>query len=280
MKHISIPIPKTNAVSFERVTIASTAGRLSALVLRPAHRSDDVPLVALHGISRNAEDLAECFVSEAVRTGRTIVLPHFDAKRWPRFQRPDHRQRPDIALAALIEHLARTDAAFVGPVQLFGHSGGAQLAHRFAMLYPHMVARLGLVAAGWYCLPDDSMAFPYGLGAPSHKRSSIWIQRNKVGLHRYLGLPIDIYVGSEDTERDESLRQTPELDAIQGTTRIARARSYARALDAAATGLGLTPQVTFTVLPGIDHDVCTALQKAHLSRTITGPDLVVTRSAS
>lgn len=274
MKHISIQMPKTEAVAIERVTIGSSVGRLSALVLRSSPwRSDQAPLVVLHGISRNAEELADHFLPEVMRTGRTIVVPHFDAKRWPKFQRPELRQRADIALAALLEHLGRTDPSFNKGVQIFGHSGGAQLAHRFAMLFPHKVVRLGLVAAGWYCLPNDDMAFPCGLGDPAKAAAAIWVQRKKAGLHKYLALPIDIYVGSEDTQRDETVRQTPELDAIQGTTRIARAEAYAAALKDAAVRLGITPKVTFRVLPGVTHDVSLALGQAGLAREISDQTL-------
>lgn len=35
----------------------------------------------------------------------------------------------------------------------------------FAMLYPQMVVRLNVAAAGWYCMPDARAIHPYGLAA-------------------------------------------------------------------------------------------------------------------
>ena len=47
-----------------------------------------------------------------------------------------------------------------GRVDLVGFSGGAQFAHRFAMLYPGCVRRVVVAAAGWYTYIDPSRPFP------------------------------------------------------------------------------------------------------------------------
>ena len=70
----------------------------------------------------------------------------------------------DQALIALIERVFDDAGRDPGPVHLFGFSGGAQLAHRFAMLHPHLTAAVYAMAAGWYLLPDESIPYPYGLG--------------------------------------------------------------------------------------------------------------------
>lgn len=105
-------------------------------------------MVVLHGISRNAETLAQLFAPEAERSGRTIILPHSLEKSWPDFQRPSKAARPDQTLLALLDAVVAKLSDCTGPVDLFGHSRGAQLAHRFAMLYPHRVSALQLAAAG------------------------------------------------------------------------------------------------------------------------------------
>lgn len=92
-----------------------------------------------------------------------------------------------------------------GPVDVFGHSGGAQLAHRFAMLNPHRVERLSLAAAGWYCLPDASMAYPYGLGIDEDPASLRWARRHEQALSAYLSLPVQVFIGPEDSLRDNTL---------------------------------------------------------------------------
>lgn len=256
--------------------VASPAGPLSARVIVPAVPSPLPPLVVLHGISRNADELVDLFLPEAARTGRRIVVPHFDPATWPSFQRPCRKARPDQALLSLLATLAASDPALAGPVDLFGHSGGAQLAHRFAMLYPQRVGRLNLGAAGWYCLPDAGMAHPYGLGpdpAPDAPPDALaWVRRHAGALPAYLRLSLRVFVGQLDTDRDETLRTGAELDRIQGYTRLARAETYVLRFRAAATARGIAPDIRLIRLPGVTHDVAQAIRQAGLARLVTEPE--------
>jgi len=249
----------------ECITACSAAGRLSARIIRPANPVPAPPMVVLHGISRNAGILAQLFAPEAERTGRTIIVPHFPEKSWPDFQRPSKAARPDQALLALLDTVAAKLPDCAGPVDVFGHSGGAQLAHRFAMLYPHRVAALHLVAAGWYCLPDDTMPYPYGLAPGTDRFSIAWARRNADGLRDFLGLPVWVYVGTGDVIRDPALRRTSTLDAGQGPNRHARARTYVAALNAAAERHDLPARAQFVELTDCDHDVVHAITHNHLA---------------
>jgi len=260
------PISQT---SIARLRVASPSGTLPARIIRPTILSDLRPLIVLHGISRNADELVALFTPEAERSGRIVVVPHFAQRRWPHFQRPCRAARPDQALLALLGHLAVMNPAFDGPVDLFGHSGGAQLAHRFAMLYPHKVGRLNLAAAGWYCLPDASMTYPYGLGGDATPGALCWARRHEQALPAYLRLGVQVFVGTHDTDRDDSLRQCPDLDRIQGHTRIARAGTYVERFRAAARARGILPEITLIRLPGVTHNVAQAIRQAHLGRLVT-----------
>lgn len=249
--------------------VASPAGVLPARIIQPARPLPVRPLVVLHGISRNASELVEIFLPEAERTGRRIIVPHFSEEEWPVFQRPTTSARPDQALLALLLQLALDDRSFDGPVDLFGHSGGAQLAHRFAMFYPQKVRKLHLAAAGWYCLPDNSMPCPYGIGADSTSGSLTWARRYGQALPAYLRLPVRVYVGTLDTERNESLRQDPLLDRVQGQTRVARAETYVDRFRAAALARGILPDISLTRLPRVTHDVAKAARDSALIRLVT-----------
>jgi pimeloyl-ACP methyl ester carboxylesterase len=248
-------------------------------VITPRRLCGLPPLVVLHGISRNAEELVDLFTPEAETCGRIIVVPHFSEALWPHFQRPCRSARPDQALLALLGHLSMIGPAFSGSVDLFGHSGGAQLAHRFAMLYPHKVGRLNLAAAGWYCLPDASMAYPYGLGAGAERDSLPWARRHQQALPIYLRLSVRVFVGTEDTLRDEALRTSPLLDRVQGLTRIARAQTFVDRFRAAAQVRGLDPDITLTRLTGIGHDVAQAIRHADLARRVTQGAVACTADA-
>ncbi|MGI3209781.1 alpha/beta fold hydrolase [Roseovarius tibetensis] len=259
--HLDVDIP-------EKITACSAAGRLTARVIRPANPVPAPPMVVLHGISRNARDLARLFTPEAERTGRTIIVPHFPEDIWPVFQRPCKAARPDQALLALLDAVASTLPDRAGPVDLFGHSGGAQLAHRFAMLYPHRVTALHLVAAGWYCLPDQKMPYPYGLAPGTDRAGANWARRNTEGLREFLRLPISVYVGSRDVARDPALRTTSALDAGQGRNRHARARAYVAALTVAADRHALPARARFVELADCDHDVARAITQNDLAARV------------
>lgn len=249
--------------------VGSSAGSLPARVIRPVGLSGLPPLVVLHGISRNADELLDLFRPEAERSGRIVIVPHFAQSTWPHFQRPSRAARPDQALLALLSHLAAIDPAMAGRVDLFGHSGGAQLAHRFAMLFPQKLGRLHLAAAGWYCLPDASMAYPYGLGVDAAPGSLTWVRRHRQALPAFLRLPVRVYVGACDDQRDAALRQGPQLDRVQGTTRIARAETYVARFRAAAEACGVVPDITLTRLPGVAHDVVQAIEHGNLAALVT-----------
>ena len=254
--------------SHQTLSVASAAGVLPAKIIRPSDQSGLPPLVVLHGISRNADELVDLFRAEAERSGRIVVIPHFSEKRWPIFQRPSRAARPDLALLALLTHVAAVESALSGSFDLFGHSGGAQLAHRFAMLYPHKVGRVHLVAAGWYCLPDAGMPYPYGLGANETPGSQRWVRRHEQALAAYLRLKVQVFVGTNDIGRDESLRKNHALDLLQGRTRLARAETYVQRFTDAAHARAIRPDITLIHLPGVAHDVAEAIRKTGLARLV------------
>ena len=259
---------ETSPLTLRRVTACSSAGRLSARIIRPVRHAAAPPLVVLHGISRNAGTLARLFAPEAERTGRTLIVPHFPGDTWPDFQRPSKAARPDLALVALLDLVASEYPDIQGPVDIFGHSGGAQLAHRLAMLYPHRVAALHLAAAGWYCLPDETMRYPYGLAPGKDAFAARLVRRNTAALRDFLHIPAFVYVGTEDVTRNDALRKTRALDARQGPHRRARARSYVTALNAAAEAAGIPPRARLIEMPGCDHDVVRAITQNDLATRV------------
>jgi pimeloyl-ACP methyl ester carboxylesterase len=253
-QHIEAPFAAEPQLAAQRLLALGAGRRLTSRHLAsqgagPA--ADPLPLVALHGISRNARAMWQAFGPLAAAEGRTLLVPRFADGPWPRFQQIG-RVRPDLALLDLFQQ-----AGLAGQkIDLFGFSGGAQLAHRFAMIYPHRVATLHLAAPGWYTFPDSSLPWPQGLGAPASRRQRAFdaAAQSRLQLRQYLSLRVRLWVGARDTARDASLRQTPDLDACQGKTRLERAFRYAEAFDRVARAMGLTPDIDLTVLPGCGHD--------------------------
>jgi pimeloyl-ACP methyl ester carboxylesterase len=258
------------ARSVTKIVLRTPEGKLSAQVMVPnGAEHDQPPLFALHGISRDVGALYDAFEHPAMHAGRILVVPHFHERDWKIFQRIGVA-RPDKSLLALKKVLRDSGICSAPQIELFGYSGGAQLAHRFAMLYPQHVSRLHLGAAGWYCLPDTSLSYPAGLREPARLPSDAPNFRTaKVAqLEQFLRIPLRIYVGTEDTERDAAMRKAPDLDAVQGVNRLARAATYVEHFVSAAARLHGTADVRLTLLPGCGHDFSQCAEKADLAHLV------------
>lgn len=239
--------------------------------LRPAHRaglpdcfianakSGQPVLVAVHGISRNAAEIAMRFARNPALAGTTIVAPLFTKEGFGQYQqlhaRKDDQTRADTALLGLLDALAAEHGLDTARVLLFGFSGGAQMAHRFAMFHPGRVERLCVVSAGWYAMPDPALAWPYGIGDSTGAPI--------VGPD-FLDIPTTVIVGNRDTRVDASVRQDPEILDHQGRNRLRRARCYVRAVTAYAASLGKPARHRLLTLHGMSHDFTQCVNEGDL----------------
>ena len=207
------------------------------------------PLVVVHGISRRAHVHLATFAPFAEISGRILIAPLFSKARCKRYQQVVLDPcRADKALLATLRAVAAKTGYDVREVDLFGFSGGAQFAHRFAMMYPDRVRRLAVASAGWYTLPDYEETFPYGLASTDKG----WA-RFRAKLPDFLAIPTLVTVGERDVTRDSNLRQKPELDRRQGLTRVERAARWAQAMRQAADNHGIPAEISFRVLSGCGH---------------------------
>lgn len=226
--------------------------------------ADRRPLVAVHGISRNARAHAQAFAPLAARSGRVVVAPLFDEPHFRRYQKVMMDEpRADHALLAMLEHMRGRVRLATGPVDLFGFSGGSQFAHRFAMLHPERVACLVLAAAGWYTFPSEEDRFPYGMAPASAPGRDI-----AASLDRFLQIPTLVLVGEADTARDAGLRQGRRVDPRQGRTRVERAKRWTEAIRKAALTRGLPAQIVLQMLPGCGHNFTQCVARGALAERV------------
>ena len=214
------------------------------------------PLVAVHGISRNASEHVAAFAPFTARTGQIVLAPLFRTADWPYYQRVRTTgRRADDALMAALDDLSARTGVSVDRVDLFGFSGGSQFAHRFAMLHPGRVGGLVLASAGWYTFPSEEDPFPYGI-APSGAEA----QRIVGLLHEFLRIPTLVTVGAEDTERDAGLRKERIVDLRQGLTRVERGSRWVSAMRDRAVRQGVPATIEFRTVAGCGHsfDDCVA----------------------
>src|ERR671922_157281 len=168
---------------------------LRYLIRVPEEINEATPVVAcIHGIRRAAQAHFQAFAPLAGQAGWLLLVPLFAAEAFPDYQRlgrPGKGRRADLALIGLLAQLKSSLSLRVEALRLYGHSGGAQFVHRFAMAHPDRVARYALSAPGWYTFPDDSLEYPYGLAAAA-------AQGIRLHLGDFLAIPGAVFVGSAD----------------------------------------------------------------------------------
>ncbi|MBF9152355.1 hypothetical protein [Novosphingobium jiangmenense] len=203
-------------------------------------RKDAVPLVVVHGISRNAAELALRFGERAHLEGVPVIAPLFERGTFGMYQQVVDQAGAlpcDAALAGILADAAGRFGFDASQVDLFGFSGGAQFAHRYALLHPPRVRHCVAAAAGWYTMPDFATAWPLGLAGAPHP-----IDRPALARVRF-----DVVVGALDRQQDKALRRSPEIDDVQGSHRLQRARRWHRAMRKAGF------QGSLQVIPDLSH---------------------------
>lgn len=230
---------------------APQPGALACWLALP-HRLDpgQPVLVAVHGLRRGAQEQAALFGPHAADQGRIVIAPLFDLQSWPRYQRLGNGAAS--GLLGLLAGLGDELAVPLDRFDLFGFSGGAQFAHRFAMLHPERLNHLFLASAGWYTFPDLA-PYPYGLGVSSGSVEARAL-RMQSKLDDFLRLPVEVCVGERDNRRDPNTRTGTEIDRQQGRDRRARASRWAEAIAIEAAVRGIRSQVRYAVLPACGHD--------------------------
>ncbi len=223
-------------------------------------RADAMPLVSVHGISRNAPEHAAAFGPLAEATGKVVIAPRFSPRGCRRYQRVLEDCRSDKALLTTLDGAAADIGVAVDRFDLFGFSGGSQFAHRFAMLHPERVNRLALASAGWYTLPTRHYPFPVA-AAPDSPRGA----RLQATLAGFLAIPTLVMVGEHDTVRDRTLRRSHLLDRRQGLTRVERAAHFARTFRQAADDAGIAADLRFRTLPGCGHSFTECVDKGGMA---------------
>ncbi len=237
----------------------------STWLIRPEVADAAPPVVAIHGLNREAGVMADLLAPRADATGRTIVLPIFARTSWLRFQRAACAQRSDWALLDLLRVLREEGRIGAGVPDLSGFSGGAQFAHRFAWLYPDRVARLCLVAPGWWTFPDVRGAYPLGVGLDG-PGEGVAAFRLRANLARFLDREIQVMVGALDVAQDDNLRQEPDVMAQQGANRVIRARNWTAAALRAARKAGLRPRIGFRLMDNSAHSFADCVANGSLDR--------------
>lgn len=214
--------------------------------------------VTVHGISRNALEHAELFAPYADRHGVVLVAPCFSKAHFPDYQRlgvVGKGERADLVLRKIVDEVAMLTGARGDAIFMFGFSGGAQFAHRYAMAYPEHVARLIVGAAGWYTFPDPNIKYPRGTRATKR------IAELTFDPQRFLAVPICAVVGERDIKKDKALKISIAIEQQQGATRLERGQQWIAAMSHAAQQHRIASSHSFKTLPKTRHSFSQAMKR-------------------
>ncbi len=216
----------------------------------PSRPQQNRVMISIHGISRNAEEHVQGFISQAEKYGTAIISPLFPKLNFPRYQQLGNsaqQGRADQAFDHIIQDAFEWLQLPVGPLRIFGFSGGGQFAHRYAMFYPKRVERLVLAAPGWYTFPDPDRHYPLGL------RSTKEWPKLSFSAERFLKIPTLVTLGEEDDLRDADLNKAREIDAFQGFNRIERGERWVNAMRALGRAFAVATDFNYEKVPNANH---------------------------
>lgn len=243
------------------------SGSLGGWISIPDHIDVHAPpLVAVHGIHRDARTQVQNFGSVASSLGRVVVAPLFDSVHFRGYQQVVLKCRADIALFDLMNRIRDMGIPMGRRIDLFGYSGGAQFAHRLAMLYPQHITRLNLAAAGWYTFPDNN-PYPYGLGKRKKSHPALGVHLPHV-LEAFLQLQIRVHIGLRDNEPDINTRRNSRLDIQQGTSRLERARAWTSAIRRCSARMGIDSDIQLEEIKNCSHSFIEYFDLGNLEHSV------------
>lgn len=232
----------------------------------PDGYTPETPIVfVIHGNSRAGERYFNDWEPHAASHGFLLLVPVFDTGSYPGNQwynlgnvfpdadspdASDGARNPEFTWTfTAIEHLFDAVRTATGSTRttfrIYGHSAGSQFVHRLLMTRPDAPVERALAAnAGWYTMPDEGVAWPYGLGGSGFQVT---------GLAGLLQLPVTVLLGDADTITTSSnLRRTPEA-MLQGPHRFTRGHTFYATAQSAAESLGVPFGWALDTVPGAGH---------------------------
>lgn len=225
-----------------------------------------------HGTDRNAEDYRDAWVNKAIQYNFMAVVPEFSEENFPGgdaynlgnvFIDGDHPSASTLnpedewtfsIIEPLFDFIKQKINNESETYLIFGHSAGAQFAHRFVMFEPNArVEKVVASASGWYTLIDTSTDFPYGF------QNSPLMESDISGL---LSKELIIQVGELDNDPNSSGLRHNEIVDMQGLNRFVRGRYFFEMSQEFARNNNLPFEWKFIELRSIGHDYKTASKKA------------------
>jgi hypothetical protein len=227
-------------------------------------------LFVIPGGGRNGKDYRDSWIKKAEEFHVLILSPEYNEKYYPEFWNYNlagmykdviiNEERTAVTSFSIsktpeewifndfdriFESVKEVLELTTDTYDMFGHSAGGQILHRFAIFNPKNKANRILAAnSGWYTLPTDSDDFPYGLKGTIQSSEGVDFSSRLV-----------IFLGEHDdaTETRGSLRRNPEADK-QGLGRLSRGMYFFNTSNKIASELNKEFNWKIEIIPKVGHD--------------------------
>ncbi len=229
-------------------------------------------MFAIHGNGRDAELSRDLLIDESERYRFILLAPEFSRTHYPgsdAFHMGNIFEDGDNPSGSTLNDEAEWTYSIFDPIfewfrdtigsdaqvyDLFGHSAGGQVAHRFFIYKPNSkVHRVVAGAPGWYTVPDTGITFPYGTGG------SLAVETYPDDL---FDRRLIVVVGSEDIDPNSAgLRHNAIVD-LQGLNRLDRARHFHARSAELADEAERTYRWELHIIPNAGHDYAATSNKA------------------
>lgn len=247
-----------------KFTIYVARGPMNVFTYRPKSFTANSPVwVVIHGARRDvaehsAFDYYDVWLKLAEDAGALLLVPEFVEHQWPtswQFQFGNVRTRTlepirwqDSGFGA-VEQGFRQAVAMAGSnrrqFSIYGHGAGAQFVQRYVLHSGgRYIERAVAANPGWYLLPDDEFAYPYGLkNAPIPQDT----------LRGAFGTRFTLLLGQDDRRTTGIIRDNRQTRA-QGANRYERGHFYFKRAASVARRIGAPFAWQLREVPGAGHE--------------------------
>jgi hypothetical protein len=229
-------------------------------------------LMVFHGNNRNASDYRNALIAKSDEYNFIVITPEFSEANFPGGDQynlgnvyvdgdnptANTLNPEDEWTFSIVEPLFDYVKTKIGNTNnsynMFGHSAGAQFAHRLMMFKPNNRAMSSVIsAAGWYTFPDETVDFPYGFDKSILQNSAINLLLSK---------DITVQIGENDNNPNAAGLRRNDIVDLQGTNRLDRAVNFYDFCEERAQILNADFNWSFSLRPNADHDYSSAAQDA------------------
>ncbi|MEO0366216.1 MAG: hypothetical protein AAF265_12035 [Pseudomonadota bacterium] len=272
------------AANFE---LEGSRGRYRVHAFRsPKASSDAQVLVVLPGAGRNANDYRNVWLETAMHQDLVVIALEFPESRYPlaaynlggvvrnlKFSRPkierinqksrvirlndttfaaeaetDRSQWLFTDIRQSVDHIRSVLGLTRESFDVFGHSAGAQIAHRLVLFQPELeLGRVVAANAGWYTFPDRDVDLPLGIA-----NAAISVDQ----MRRVFAADLTVLLGEEDNNDGAggTLLRSAQIDAMQGVHRFERGSRFFDSARQSADVAGMTFSWSRETVPGVGHN--------------------------